>query len=90
MKHRAVFRRIDPFAREEGVATRRKTRRRREAEEGVERRPVELLPGEVDEEVFMTEGERAESLRVPFEERAEREAAEAFSLALHPGPRSAH
>ena len=84
------FGRVDGFSGEQGFTPGGEPRGAGEGEEGVERPPVDLLLGEVDEEVFVAERERVEPLRVPLEQGAEGERAQPLSFALDRAPRSGH
>ena len=85
-----AFGRVDLFSGEQGFPPGGKLRSASEGEEGVECPPVDLLLGQVDEEVFVTERERGEPLRIVLEKLPQREPAEPLSLVLDGAPRSGH
>ena len=90
VQRRPIFRRVDPLSREHRIAPGGQLRRNGEGEEGIEGRPIDLLLGEVDEQVFKGEGKGGEAVGVPCEQLPERERIEPRALPLHRAPRAAH
>ena len=78
--------RVDPLPPEQRFAPGGQVHRLGEGEEGSERRPVHLLLGEVDEQVFVAERERGEPPRLPREQGAEGEGAQPCPFAFDRAP----